>query len=930
MSRVGNAIMLWFAFVMVGATAFAQPAGSAPDSDIQIEGYLERLGLKSLLAEQLGARIKATSGEERSRLAERLGKLYIELIGSAPTAAEREQWEEKARELIRLVPDGQTSELRIEFARQSYLRAEETAERFRLRLADEAARADAEKALKALKQQFEQMGTDLNRREEGLARGEGRIPEKLDEQLAEARRLRAMAFYYAGWSGYYLALLTGQEGYAVDAVKSFGWLLGRGGGNPAALDRVPKGLFRYEHICRAAIGVAMCQSLRGQDIEAMAWLVRIEEDADTPVTIRAQLLPRKIVVLGAARRWNELMREVRAARGADTAASPKQTLEPPAARLLAVVSFEADASSGGPLVEQLRAIAMADLVARAEVANVLDLAQRYGTEPLGEKGFIVHYVRGVQAYERTSGQHKSSGAEAEEPVADASLANAYMECARLLVAASEQEDAQRFAGERTRSVILAGRAFFFAGDLETAATHFQRASALAASANDAKQAQEALWLAVVALDRLSIRTGAHPNRADEKLDELSTLFIRSYPATERAANLLLRRSTQGRIKDDEAVRVLLGVGRESDVYEASRRQAARLLYRLYRSAPADEKSFAAQRFVAVGEEVLAMDRRRAMDPKDPDAKPAIERVIVGGRQLLDAILGVSAPDLARAEGIMEVIQTVAGYNNFNLAAYADEINFRRFQILIARDEVAEACKIADALLAKAGEKETARFAISAQRILYNRAVQRYRKAFLTSTSDTAAYLAATRDVVRFGIAVIDQMHASPASFNDPAVATLYNTVAQAASVLFKQEGDREALLAAVRLDAVLVKGVPGHVEGLTRLGELSEAAGDQITALECWRTLSVGLEAGMPDWFRARYEAIRLLAVADPQTASEAIRQHIVLYPLYGPAPWGEKLRSLEQSLPPPAPSSPAAPPKGSSDSGSPTTPPATAPSRTP
>jgi hypothetical protein len=58
-----------------------------------------------------------------------------------------------------------------------------------------------------------------------------------------------------------------------------------------------------------------------------------------------------------------------------------------------------------------------------------------------------------------------------------------------------------------------------------------------------------------------------------------------------------------------------------------------------------------------------------------------------------------------------------------------------------------------------------------------------------------------------------------------------------------------------------------------------------------------GLEPGTPDWFEARYESLRLLAASEPRRAKEALMQHVVLYPQYGPEPWGLKLKQLEEEL---------------------------------
>ena len=85
---------------------------------------------------------------------------------------------------------------------------------------------------------------------------------------------------------------------------------------------------------------------------------------------------------------------------------------------------------------------------------------------------------------------------------------------------------------------------------------------------------------------------------------------------------------------------------------------------------------------------------------------------------------------------------------------------------------------------------------------------------------------------------------------------------------------------------------------LRRFAQLSEAAGRRNDALDAWRELLAGLAGGTADWFEARYESLRLLAATDPTTARTVMDQHVVLYPSYGPDPYGELLRQLDQRIP--------------------------------
>ena len=84
---------------------------------------------------------------------------------------------------------------------------------------------------------------------------------------------------------------------------------------------------------------------------------------------------------------------------------------------------------------------------------------------------------------------------------------------------------------------------------------------------------------------------------------------------------------------------------------------------------------------------------------------------------------------------------------------------------------------------------------------------------------------------------------------------------------------------------------------LRAAGELSEAVGDDDTALSCWRRLVSGSRAGTERWFEARYRVLTLLSEIDPDRAREVMRQHKILQPDYGPDPWGARLKALDIRL---------------------------------
>jgi hypothetical protein len=892
-----------------------EEAVTSPDQ--AVESYLERLGLKRLLADQLEKRISQTPKDLRLSLAERLGRLYVDLLGAATTTAERQHWEDKARALLVLAPDADSFDLRLSLNKAVYTRAEDIAERQRLRMATPDEVADAERSFRALVTQFQEIATKANRRVENLEHVEqsGEATDAALAELSDGRRQRSLAFYYAGWSNYYLSMLTRAEQPAMDATRSFGWLLNSSGGRPPAPDRVPPAMFQYEHVARAAIGCGLCASLRGNDTEALRWLDAVEQSTDTPEGVRDQIVGRRFVVLGQAKRWADLDILVRKTRKADRRGGGKDLTPLPTvlARLLAVMTLEADKRVAGGPIEALAKIALGDLVARKEVAQVLDLVSRYGTSALGDAGFISNYVRALQAYDTARKAHEaeagtSAGSDenaAEEPAKSPAVINQYRAAATMFEAAGRESDAAEFAVERARAAVMHGRSLFYANDPNAAADVFINAWNLIGKT---PAGEEPLWLAVLSLEHSARQNQNEAIR--KRLNETVTLFLQHYPESERAPRLTLMQVSLGALGDDEALKVLSAVPKESPVYDAARRQVARILYNRFRAARGPERDFAGARFVAVGEEVLAADRKAAMEAKPEEAKQAAERVIVRSRQLLDALLGVSTPDVARAESVMKILAGVAAFSGTDLKPNLPELTYRELQIAVARgadEPVEDAIKRLLTL-----NDPGAQFQAAGERLAY----RHFAGKFHPGVDDSTASLDAARAVVRHGVRVIDRVGRDPAKIRETGMLSVYSTVAGAAADIAKRTGDNAMRDLAISLNKNLLAVQPRTESALRSLADLAESAGDVPTAVGAWRTLLEAGQTGSEPWFEAKYNIIRLLAKVDVARARAAMKEHRILYPDCGPEPWGPKLRDLDASLgsgstpaPAPAASSPQAPP---------------------
>jgi hypothetical protein len=188
-------------FAMIAAFVLCGHA-RAQGSSAPLEQYLTDRGLDDLLAEHLVEALATQSGDERADTARRLGQLYVRLLDRSQSEDDRRYWSERASNLLRLVPEADSTELRINLSKTAYMRAEAIAERTRLRMASKEETAQAERVLRDTASTFLEIAQASHLEAQRL---EKRLSERLDEDaeqrvtqsLAAARQSRSLGFYYA-------------------------------------------------------------------------------------------------------------------------------------------------------------------------------------------------------------------------------------------------------------------------------------------------------------------------------------------------------------------------------------------------------------------------------------------------------------------------------------------------------------------------------------------------------------------------------------------------------------------------------------------------------------------------------------------------------------------------------------------------------------
>lgn len=870
------------------AESVAAPKPGQPDDPVA--AYLERQRMDEVLAAYLRGHLEGANAEDRIALAERLGKLYARLLGSAADPAMRQRLESASRQLMRDVPEADSSDLRLSLAKASYLRVEEIAERARLKLAAGEEIEEAKSVLRALGTTFIDLAKRIEAQVKVLEKREAAARDQdmdaLRTELADLRRLHSLARYYGGWSSYYDAMLNQSSTQAQRAMEEFGVLLNAAPNRPASVDRVPKQLLHYEHIARATLGCALSASIRNEHVEAIRWIDLLNSADDLPPAVADQLFTRELIVLAGAQRWSDVEVRVRDRRGMRTGAATKP-LAPIEARLIAVLALEFGNTSPSmsrlsEIAQSVAAMAMSDLVAQRQVSQVLDLVQQYGTASLGNQGFIVLYVRGIRAYDEARSAHRTATPQApDEPVTDVPTINMYRRAAEVLESTLGAPDSKDFPAERARTRTRLGLARYYAGDYANAVEAFVKASE---EATTPALRGDAMWYAIAALD-YAIERGAMSNVAQR--DRLALLYLREFPDAENAARLLLRQTNTQGMRDAEVAEVLLKVAPESPLYKAARRQAATLLYKLYRAARGSDRDFAGLRFVQVGEDLLKAEQTAALASLDPPARDAANGVVLRARQLVDALLSVSGPDPDKAEAFLTAIDTVTAYHAIDISQLQPELTFRRLQIAVIRNNAPVIDRSVDQLRSMPGP-----YADAADRLLYRRS-QRLLESAPTDVN-------AAREVVRFGVRVLDAMGHSAA-----AASSVRDGVATAAAVLWDIEQDKAMRDLALSLDREQDAAGVRTLTALRRHARLAEDAGEVEEAGQVWSRLASSVDAASPAWFEARYEAMRLLAKLDQVEARGALDQHEALYPTLGPSPWDEKFRELRKLLGTTAPPTP-------------------------
>lgn len=871
----------------------AAGAAWAPDrslaTDVALDRFLERHDLRDLRTLLLEHRLQWTPPAERAATLRELCNLYEAALESAqgPQRAEiRLKAETLAREQA-ATPGAEVplESLRVLVLKDAYFEAESVIERSRVKAAGEHEVAEATAELRRLSTQFAEISRSAASR---VRSAEGVVQSLTDPsaeqaqtartRLADARRLRSLASYYAGWCDALRASSQSDRAAAADALVHFGVLLNALDRRPASLDRLPRSLLVHEHLARSCLGVALAQATLGADSEALRWLDVLREVEGVPAEVREQAFAQRVRLLAAGGRWADLLAEVRRARAPQgQRVTPLPTRQ---AAVLAIAALEADAGPSPDAASrrpEIVRIAIADLITRKETGIVVDLARRYGTGSLSSDGFLANLVRAMVAHDGARDALRALGTP-DQPVANDDVQRRFREAATFFAGAIASDDAASFPLERDRAMLLRGQCLYLAGEWSAAADSLEK---LDASATDDTIRRESLWTAMLALARLAQDPSAGTEASRRRL-ALLAVFLSRYPTSEQSARLILHAPAEASLSDDRLVEILKAVPRDAPLRVDAVTLAASLVYRasVVPGLPSEQAERMMREFLMLSDEVADRHRLLARSAGAQSRPQAAERLLRLLRQQLDAALRVRPPELDRAARLADEVAAAAEEFNLSSRELTDELVWRRVLIALEQGDQAQAERLLDSV---AGSMTPG--AHAARESVLLRALLRIEGG---ERADAAR-------VIRLARPVLQMLDAQ--SRADAVAEALRDRIAGCLFECAVRDGDVQARDAALEIDRGIIGRGGRFAPVLRRHAVLSEAAGQLQPALDSWLQLVAGLDQRAPEWFEARYQSIRLASSLDREAAIRALRTFMVTHPDLGPTLWRERFRELADQL---------------------------------
>jgi tetratricopeptide (TPR) repeat protein len=821
--------------------------------------WLEDNGLQRLLVRRLEQELEsARSAPDRTAIAQSLAETYASLLDSIPPGPRRDELESRGRTVLGMIDRKEGDPLRLALLRSSYSAATRQCELHRLVL-------DTPDTIESLSERLTEIATELSEVRMRLARNELALERRINRtrgiqaQILGARSdtlgLRiAQSTYLEAWSRAYLAWMNADRVQALESQKLFGQILATGDAFPAPAD-ISIDLRSNEIYAESILGIAFAKSMTDSTATVRIWL-ELLESIETAPYVRATLPYWRLALLADTGAYGEVLEVLRGL----PEDAPVSWL-----RLAAVLGLGSDQVV--PASRTLGTEAVALLAARGELAQVVDLAERFNLSDMERDGFALHYVSGVCRYDDARVAVESGDLISARSIYRAALDD--------LDAALAEPDRDDFTDAVPGVVAMRAWCLHELGRFDQASIMFDEAASL----HSGMDAGNYLWMAISSLDKLEQSGGADGFVLQRQAD-LIERFLADHPAHPSAPNALLRRFASIKNPTLEDAEVLVMVPATSAMGARAHQQGVQMLYRIFNRGTAEERLPAGLRFL----DVVPVPRFESQDSEE-EHQIGILRV----RQILDVALNKEISRLEVARDAIAAIDRGVVSGVIEIEGRERELDYRRMCLALLDGDVSEALHVFGLL--ESGDDDWTQVAA---RTLYNAA----RVVMVDDQPNQGdPRIQYGIDAVRRAALVLLGPEPADADFSEDRLYRIGRTLALAERRAWESNRNVQALERAHNLHLALAEIRARDQKVLAGLAWSAEQRGDDDRALAALRTLVSGSSVDSDDWYRHKHELIRLLVQVDPERARKVLDQHIVLHPEYGPEPWGDRFRALHATV---------------------------------
>jgi hypothetical protein len=831
----------------------------------EVAAWLESRGFTRLLAQHYEDQLPSLRGEDLTEGAQRLARLYAQLLLDAKDRTERTWLEARGQQLLKMIPAGEADDLRVELINGRYMVAEDIAERHRLRLDELGEVGGAIESLTGIIEELElirsRTAAAVKSSFRSVDRGTRFRATSRRQRLSRQSQLLHRTEYLLAWSLAYRAWLADDTADAAAAETLFAKILELESGNVVP-ENVSVDRRSEDSVAWSVLGMAFCRSMTRSTTTAMQWFNLLEVQ-QVPESV-AQVLPawRLAVLLEAMDldRVELLLDEL----GADGGVVSTSWW-----RLVAVYALERLSASGA---RELADRAIAALASRNALDHLYDLVERYGETLAGDEGFALAYARGVLEYKTA----QDLAGDTEGQISDEARAS-YRAAGVLLERAMAEQDRTRWSEALAGCARLLGWCRWHAESFASSRDAFL----LSAGEGIDPTQEESFWMAIVCQDRL-VREGAD-GEAGPLLSALMDEYMRRWPNGTRAGTLAVRRVDE--IEPSfEAVDTLEQVRTDDPAWHDAQQRASQMLYSLFSNGSRSDRLKAGTRYLVIALPLLSEDSNLAIS----DAAAA-GRCLARSRRVLEVALDEQLLRLVAAEAALASVQRRSQFPMEVPEGFEQELVYRQLQIMLAREDIETAERLALGLFDEDGAGLWSRLAA---RAIFRQAIDHWNAA--EAGEDSRGSI---RRVSEWGTRILEEQSTLAEVLDSPGMMAVASNVARAGLVRWEGSGDATLGRATLELYGLLLSLHPRNQQFLRGCALLSAAFDDEMESVRCWRVLLSGTTAGSASWFEARTHQVELLAVLDPERARLVLQQHHVLYPHWGPAPWGQRIRAVQESL---------------------------------